>query len=83
VNEPTCHACGQPLADIDAIQQELTELHRSHPTVEMSESAYLMTRQLHVAVHGRTWARPESTQQVWLDLLRKVAELSRARSGEG
>ena len=78
MNEPTCHACGQPLADIDGIQQKLRELMLSCPTAEMGELAYLMTRQLHIAVHGGTWARPRSTEQVWLDLLRTVGELSKA-----
>jgi len=76
LREPVCDSCGQSLPDIESIQQKLNELHRAHPTTEMSEGAYLMTRQLHIAVHGDSWARPESTQRVWLDLLRKVAEMA-------
>ena len=76
LSEPVCASCGQALPDIESIQQKLTELHRAHPTTEMSEAAYLMTRQLHIAVHGDTWARAESTERVWLDLLRKVAGLA-------
>ena len=55
-------------------ERQLAELHRTHrPTHELTEAVHLMTEMLHIAVHGETWARPESPQQVWLDLLREVA----------
>ena len=71
LSEPVCASCGQALPDIESIQQKLNELHRAHPATEMSEAAfYLMTRQLHIAVHGDTWARAvEAPERVWLDLL--------------
>jgi hypothetical protein len=53
--------------------EQLAELHRSHPTTEMTDAAHLMTEMLHIAVHGDTWARPETPQRVWLDLLGEVA----------
>ncbi len=39
---------------------------------EANTVADYMTRQLHIAVHGSTWARPESPRDVWLGLLSTV-----------
>lgn len=36
-----------------------------------------LVKQLHEAVYGSTWARPESPQQVWAELLREVRRLAR------
>jgi hypothetical protein len=56
--------------------QRLAELHKTHrPTYELTEATQLMTEMLHIAVHGSTWARPETPQQVWLDLLAEVAAM--------
>lgn len=52
---------------------KLAELHKTHrPTFELTEATHLMTEMLHIAVHGNTWARSESPEQVWLDLLAEV-----------
>lgn len=53
--------------------RQLAELHCSHPTAEMVEAAQLMAQMLHIAVHGDTWARPESPAEVWLNLLSEVS----------
>lgn len=77
-----CPICGQPsaLAELERLQGELRELHRAHPTLEMSEAAQNLTAQLHIAVHGATWARPETPEQVWRGLL---AEVMAARTASG
>lgn len=77
-----CPTCGQPsaTAELERLQAELRELHRAHPTLEMGEAAQNLTAQLHIAVHGATWARPESPEQVWRDLLAEVATM-RDRKG--
>lgn len=54
--------------------RQVSDLHRDNPTVAMTEVTHLMIEMLHIAVHGDTWARPESPQQVWLDLLARVRE---------
>lgn len=76
-NLAACPTCGQPSAqsELDSLQGELRELHRAHPTSEMQEAARNMTAQLHIAVHGATWARPQSTEEVWQDLIAKVAAM--------
>lgn len=67
--------------------QRLADLHKTHrPTYELNEATHLMTEMLHIAVHGETWAQPESPQQVWLDLLyqvwlRRTAEQVALRTG--
>jgi hypothetical protein len=38
----------------------------------MGDAAWNMTAQLHIAVHGATWARPASPEQVWQRLLAEV-----------
>jgi hypothetical protein len=60
------------MTEIRRLQDELRELHRAHPTNEMGEAALNMTKQLHVAVYGATWARPDSPEQVWQSLLAEV-----------
>lgn len=77
-----CPTCGQPsaTAELERLQAELRELHRAHPTLEMCEAAQNLTAQLHIAVHGATWARPEPPEQVWRDLLAEVATM-RDRKG--
>jgi len=50
---------------------------RATPSSEADEIARLMVQQLHIAVHGDTWARPESPRQVWLQLLREVVTARR------
>lgn len=57
------------------LDRELATLHSSHPTAEMTEAAQNMVRQLHIAVHGDTWARPASARDVWLELLAEVVAL--------
>jgi hypothetical protein len=52
--------------------QRVAELQRMWPSAAMIETAQLMAEMLHIAVHGSTWARPETPQQVWLDLLAEV-----------
>jgi hypothetical protein len=42
-------------------------------SAEASAAAMLMTQMLHLVVHGATWARPQTPQDVWLDLLTEVA----------
>lgn len=58
--------------DLGRLQRELRQLHRTNPTSEMGDAAWNMTAQLHIAVHGATWARPESPEQVWRGLLAEV-----------
>jgi hypothetical protein len=60
------------------LERRLADLHTRHPTAEMADAAHNMTQQLHIAVHGSTWARPESTRDVWLGLLAEVARLRTA-----
>lgn len=60
---------------IRELDRELAELHSRHPTAEMTESAQNMVRQLHIAVHGGTWAQPESAREVWDRLLAEVIAL--------
>jgi hypothetical protein len=70
-----CPACGQPssaAAELGRLQADLRDLHNAHPTAEMGEAAQNMITQLHIAVHGITWARPESPEQVWERLLAEV-----------
>jgi hypothetical protein len=55
--------------------RQVAELHRAHPTAEIVKVTHLMTEMLHIAVHGGTWARPESPQEVWLGLLAEVAAM--------
>jgi hypothetical protein len=52
--------------------RQVAVLHREHPTAELAGVTHLMTEMLHIAVHGSTWARPESPQDVWLGLLAEV-----------
>jgi hypothetical protein len=54
--------------------RQLADLFQAHPTAELGEALHLMTEMLHIAVHGDTWARPESPQEVWLGLLAGVCE---------
>lgn len=65
---------------IGDLARQLSQLHREHPTSEMATAAQLMAQMLHIAVHGDTWARPQSPQQVWLGLLAKVRETAATRS---
>jgi hypothetical protein len=37
-----------------------------------------MVHQLHAAIYGNSWARPESPKEVWDALLREVARLAHA-----
>jgi len=62
-------------ASIRERADRIGELHRAHPTVEVTDVTHLMTEMLHIAVHGDTWARPEEPKQVWLDLLTEVITL--------
>lgn len=48
----------------------------------IDEARLQMVRQLHHAVFGDTWARPESPAEVWQMLLAKVADLRRQSRGE-
>lgn len=59
--------------------RQVAELHIAHPTVEVTEVTHLMTEMLHIAVHGSTWARPESPQDVWRGLLGDVIAWREAR----
>lgn len=82
-----CPTCGQPsaTAELERLQAELRQLHRAHPTLEMSEAAMNLTAQLHIAVRGANWARPESPEQVWKGLLAEVVAMreSRPSANEG
>jgi hypothetical protein len=80
----SCPTCGQPsaVAELERLQGELRQLHRTHPTLEMSEAAQNLTAQLHIAVHGATWARPETPEQVWRGLLAEVMAM-RDSTGTG
>jgi hypothetical protein len=44
----------------------------------IDEARLQMVRDLHRAVHGDVWARPESPAEVWADLLARVSAASRA-----
>jgi hypothetical protein len=61
-----------------SLGRQVAELHRAHPTAELTEVTHLMTAMLDIAVHGDTWARPESPQDVWLGLLAEVAAMQAA-----
>jgi hypothetical protein len=58
--------------ELELLQDELREMHRAHPVSEMADAAWNMTAQLHIAVRGATWARPEPAEQVWKGLLAEV-----------
>jgi hypothetical protein len=45
-----------------------------HDSPQSAEVAHLMTEMLHIAVYGSTWARPEATRLVWLQLLSWVTD---------
>jgi hypothetical protein len=45
---------------------------RVEPCVHANRARLEMVEQLHVAVFGSTWARPETPKQVWEMLLAKV-----------
>lgn len=60
---------------VSDLEEQLAQLHRDHPTSEMTEVAQLMIQQLDLALHGQTWARPRTPRQVWADLLGKVEAL--------
>ncbi len=62
-------------------ERQAADLYRARPTVEMAELLQLMTGMLHIAVHGSTWARPETPRQVWLDLLAEVQRMRAALGG--
>jgi hypothetical protein len=62
-------------ADIRERARRVGELHRAYPTTEMNDVTHLMIEMLHIAVHGDTWARPQSPEEVWLDLLAEVIAL--------
>jgi len=62
-------------------ERQAADLYRDCPTVEMAELLQLMTGMLHIAVHGSTWARPETPRQVWLDLLAEVQQMRAALGG--
>ena len=63
-----------------AIDRALTDLLSPHGETmgnqglhpEANAAVGYMVRQLHIAVHGDTWARPESPRDVWLGLLSTV-----------
>lgn len=57
---------------IRALDEQLSALPPADAT------AGLMVRMLHIAVHGETWARPDSPRQVWLSLLGEVVALREA-----
>ena len=61
--------------------RQVADLHRDYPTVEIMDLTHLMTEMLHIAVHGSTWARPETPRQVWLDLLAEVQRMRAALGG--
>ena len=63
------------MSELEQLQDALRKLHRDHPTLEMAEAAQNMTAQLHVAVHGDTWARSEAPEQVWRSLLAEVTAM--------
>lgn len=69
----THYGTGLPEDILDRARR-LAALHKTHrPTYELTEATHLMTEMLHIAVHGETWARSESPEQVWLGLLGEVS----------
>lgn len=60
--------------------RQVASLHRARPTAEIVEVTHLMIEMLHIAIHGDTWARPESPAEVWLSLLAEVSRMSTANS---
>ena len=65
-------------AELGKLQAELLNLHRAHPVQAMADAAWNMTAQLHIAVHGATWAQPISPEQVWNKLISDVIEMRSA-----
>jgi hypothetical protein len=54
--------------------QDPIALERAEPCVHADRARLEMVEQLHVAVFGSTWARPETPKQVWEMLLARVGE---------
>lgn len=69
-------------ASIRELDDQLAALHRDHPSSELTDATHLMTAMLHIAVHGSTWARPETPRQVWLGLLADVLRTQNPRGSD-
>jgi len=56
----------------------VAKLIGEHPCTTANQVALAMVEQLDTALHGTTWARPETPMAVWHGLLEEVRQRCRA-----
>lgn len=70
-------------ATIRVLRQEIEELRvPGEPTASVNAAKTDLIHELHTAIYGSSWARPQSPKEVWEMLLDRVRDLAQAVPGE-